>query len=135
MGVVLYEMNHNLSRKDRKAIKEGGIGRSKYSLHAKCFALDRETAFIGSLNLDPRSVVQNTEIGVVLKSAPISGYIADRFDRYINQIAFQLELRKDKDGIERLIWHGLVDGEKQTFKPLHWVLETPGGRAHEASSY
>lgn len=115
MGVLLYEMNSNLSRQERKAIKEGSIGRSKSSLHTKCFVLDRETAFIGSLNLDPRSIVQNTEIGVVLKSEPIAGYIADTFDRHINQVAFQLELQKDKNGVDRLIWHGLVDGEKQTF--------------------
>lgn len=32
----------------------------KASLHAKSFVLDRN--FIGSLNLDPRSVTENTEI-------------------------------------------------------------------------
>ena len=53
MGVELYELNRNLSREERKAIKEGVIGRSKSSLHAKCFVLDRESVFIGSLNLDP----------------------------------------------------------------------------------
>ena len=53
MGVELYELNRNLSREERKAIKEGGIGRSKSSLHAKCFVLDRETAFIGSLRARP----------------------------------------------------------------------------------
>jgi putative cardiolipin synthase len=115
MGVELYELNRNLSREERKAVKEGIIGRSKSSLHAKCFVFDRETAFIGSLNLDPRSVVQNTEIGVVFMSPPIAGHIADQFDRQIDQVAFRLELRKEKNGPERLLWHGLVDGEKQTF--------------------
>ena len=115
MGVELYELNRNLSREERKAIKEGGIGRSKSSLHAKCFVLDRETAFIGSLNLDPRSVVQNTEIGVVLKSPPIANHIADSFDSQIDKVAFRLELKKEKNGSERLLWHGIVDGEKRTF--------------------
>jgi putative cardiolipin synthase len=115
MGVALYELNHNLSREERKAIKKGVIDRSKSSLHAKCFVLDRETAFIGSLNLDPRSVVQNTEIGVVLKSAPIAGHIADGFDRQIDKVAFRLELHKEQNGSEQLLWHGIVDGEKQIF--------------------
>ena len=115
MGVELYELNRNLSREERKAIKDGTIGRSKSSLHAKCFVLDRETAFIGSLNLDPRSVVQNTEIGVVLKSTAIAGHLADGFDRQIDKVAFRLELKKSPNGTERLLWHGIVDGEQQTF--------------------
>jgi len=115
MGVQLYELNRNLNREEHQAIKEGGVGRSKSSLHAKCFVLDRETAFIGSLNLDPRSVVQNTEIGVVFNSPPIAGQIADIFDRQIEKIAFRLELQKEKNGVERLVWHGLIDGQQQTF--------------------
>ncbi len=115
MGVALYELNRNLSLEERRAIKEGGLGQSKSSLHAKCFVLDRETTFIGSLNLDPRSVEQNTEIGVVFKSLPIAIHIADGFDRNIEKVAFRLELEKLQNGTERLLWHGLVDGEKQTF--------------------
>jgi len=115
MGVELYELNRNLSREERKAIKEGTIGQSKSSLHAKCFVLDRETAFIGSLNLDPRSVVQNTEIGVVFKSPPLAGYIADGFDRQIDKVAFRLELRKSENGSETILWHGIVGGEQKTF--------------------
>jgi putative cardiolipin synthase len=38
--------------------------------------MDRQMTFIGSLNLDPRSVVQNTEIGVVFNSPFIAGHIA-----------------------------------------------------------
>lgn len=88
------ELNQNLTEEQRKAKKEGGIGRSKSSLHAKCFILDRETAFIGSLNLYPRSIVENTEIGVVFKSTAIAAHIADMFDGKIDQAAFRLELRK-----------------------------------------
>jgi len=83
-------------------------------LDAKCFILDRETAFIGSLNLYPRSIVENTEIGVVFKSTAIAAHIADMFDGKIDQAAFRLELRKEKNGAEKLVWHGFVDGEKQT---------------------
>lgn len=115
MGVELYELNRNLNREERKAVKAGRVGRSKSSLHAKCFVLDRETVFIGSLNLDSRSIVQNTKIGVVFKSDAIAGQIADGFDRQIEKVAFRLELRKEKNGSEQLLWHGLVSGQKQTF--------------------
>ena len=114
MGVELYELNVNLTREQRKDRKKGKIGRSKSSLHAKCFVFDRETAFIGSLNLDPRSIVQNTEIGVVFKSGTVAGTIAELFDNNIDEAAFRLELRKSDNGAETLYWHGFVDGEMQT---------------------
>jgi putative cardiolipin synthase len=115
MGVELYELNVNLSPEMRKEMKAAGIGRSKSSLHAKAFVLDREKVFIGSLNLDPRSLVQNTEIGVVFTSQNIANYIAGGFDREIEKVAFRLELRKEKNGREKLFWHGIVDGKARTF--------------------
>jgi len=113
MGVELYELNKELSKEERKAMKEGGIGSSKASLHAKSFVLDRSQVFIGSLNLDARSVIQNTEIGVVFESEEIAKRMADGFDRKIDQIAFRLELRRDDQGREQITWHGLVDGKQQ----------------------
>ena len=113
-GVELYEMNKKLSRKQRKA-KKGKKGSSTASLHAKSFVFDRKKVFIGSLNLDPRAVVHNTEIGVVLTSAEIGNIMGDGFDQDIEQVAFQLELVKNKNGSEKILWHGVVDGEQKTF--------------------
>jgi putative cardiolipin synthase len=113
MGVELYELNKELSKEERKAMKEGGIGTSKASLHAKSFILDRSQVFIGSLNLDARSVIQNTEIGVVFESEEIAIQMANSFDQKIDQIAFRLELQRTDQGREQIIWHGLVDGKQQ----------------------
>jgi putative cardiolipin synthase len=114
-GVELYELNEVTSKEDRRARSQGEIGRARSSLHAKSFVVDRETVFIGSLNLDARSVVQNTEIGVVLESAEIGGRIADSFDQRIDEVAFRLTLEEDAQGSEQLRWHGLVEGEAVTF--------------------
>ena len=54
--------------------------------------MDRESAFIGSLNLDPRSVVENTEIGAVIESPDLANQLAQDFDTHIRQIAFKLKL-------------------------------------------
>ncbi len=116
MGVELYELNKNLTKKDRKEKKEGGVGRSKASLHAKSFVFDRERVFIGSFNLDAQSRIQNTEIGVVFESADIANHIAGVFDQKINQAAFRLELKTDKNGSDKIFWHGLVDGEQSVLK-------------------
>jgi putative cardiolipin synthase len=112
-GVELYELNEKLTRKERKG-KKGEEGSSKASLHAKSFVFDRKKVFIGSLNLDPRAVVHNTEIGVVLTSEKIASEMSDWFNQNIEQMAFRLELKKE-GGSEKILWHGLVDGKDETF--------------------
>ncbi|MGD9309588.1 MAG: phospholipase D family protein [Desulfosarcina sp.] len=116
MGVELYELNVKLTRAQQKARNKEKVGRSKSSLHAKAFVMDRETVFIGSLNLDPRSIVQNTEIGVVFKSSAIASRLADGFDNNIDKAAFRLELKKSANGAETIHWHGYVDGNMQTLR-------------------
>ncbi|MFH1981013.1 MAG: phospholipase D family protein [Pseudomonadota bacterium] len=113
-GVELYELNKKLTRA-QKAEKKEGHGASKASLHAKSFVFDRQRVFIGSLNLDPRSVVENTEIGVVINSAEIAEGMGQWFDAHIDQVAFRLALTKDARGRENILWHGEVDGKPQTF--------------------
>ena len=112
-GVELYELNVKLTRKERKE-KKGEGGSSKASLHAKSFVFDRKKVFIGSLNLDPRAIIHNTEIGVVLTSEKIASGMSDWFNQNMEQMAFRLELKKE-GGSERILWHGLVDGKEQTF--------------------
>jgi len=113
-GVELYEMNKKLTREQREE-KKGAGGSSKASLHAKSFVFDREQVFIGSMNLDPRAMIHNTEIGVVLASPEIAQGMGEWFDRNVEKLAFRLELKRDEDGSETLRWHGIVDGTPQTF--------------------
>jgi len=113
-GVELYEMNKKLTRAQRKK-KKGVGGSSKASLHAKVFVLDREQVFIGSLNLDPRSFYENSEIGLILNSSEIAEGMAKGFDVDIAKHTFTLELKKDEDGYEELLWHGNEDGNPVTF--------------------
>jgi len=121
MGVELYELNVKLTKAQKKSRKEEKIGRSKNSLHAKAFVMDRQTVFIGSLNLDPRSVVQNTEIGVVFESSDIAAHLADSFDNNLDKAAFRLELKQSENDAETIYWHGYVDGELQTLKHEPYV--------------
>ena len=118
-GVELYEMNKKLTRKQRKEKKEmdstTSVGSSRASLHAKAFILDRENIFIGSLNLDPRSFYENTEIGLVLKSPEAAETMAEIIIQDMDQHAFRLELDTDEDGYEQLLWHGYENGKAVTF--------------------
>lgn len=112
-GVELYEVNKKLSRAQRNNTKSI-FGSSTASLHAKSFVLDREKVFIGSLNFDPRSVYENTEIGLVLTSSEIATSMAEQFDQKIDAVAFRLELETDDRGVERIVWHGVEDGQPVT---------------------
>jgi putative cardiolipin synthase len=53
--------------------------RSRFvGLHTKAMVIDRERSFIGSMNLDPRSEVINSEMGVIVESAPLAQALAER---------------------------------------------------------
>jgi len=113
-GVELYELNKKLTRKQRKE-KKGAGGSSKASLHTKSFVFDRKQVFIGSLNLDPRAVLHNTEIGVVLYVPEIAEEMSKAFEENIEQVAFRLELKIDENGYEQLYWHGWEKGKQVVY--------------------
>jgi putative cardiolipin synthase len=94
------QASKNYARKEKK----GSTGSSKASLHAKFFVIDRKRIFISSMNLDPRSVVENTEIGKVIDSIDMAVEMSEWFDQNIDQIAFRLALEKDNNGDEILVW-------------------------------
>jgi putative cardiolipin synthase len=114
-GVELYEVNKSLSKEGLKEREMTGKKGSKVSLHAKSFVLDRERIFIGSLNFDPRSVTENTEIGIMLTSEEVAKRMVDIFDMVASQQTFRLELKTADDGLELISWHGLKDGKEHTW--------------------
>ncbi len=103
-GVELYEVDRTLTRRQRKE-KKGPAGSSKASLHAKSFVLDGERVFIGSLNFDPRSVIENTELGVMIESPAIATELIGMFDQIATRASFRVTLGKDRNGITQLRWH------------------------------
>ncbi len=107
-------MDKTLTREQRRDKKVPG-GSSKASLHAKSFVFDRERIFIGSMNLDPRSVVENTEVGLMIESASIAGGMANWFDQAIDKIAFRLALEKSDGGNEKLVRHRNINGEPRVY--------------------
>ena len=115
-GVELYEMKSD-PRSTKRRGGSGFAGSSKASLHTKAFIFDREHIFIGSLNLDPRSVHENTEIGVVLTSPEVAGLIVPLIDEAIDQVALRLELETDEQGREGIVWHqSEKGGAQQTYR-------------------
>ncbi len=103
-GVRLYEMKpeaFDVARASEKGRRKGG---SRASLHAKTFFFDRRAMFIGSLNLDPRSIELNTEIGVVCESAPMTQAMLGRLEPLLDRIAWRVEREVDGFGNAHLVW-------------------------------
>ncbi|POS05797.1 phospholipase [Burkholderia gladioli] len=76
-GVELYEFR--AEQPPTASLRLFG-SRSRASLHAKAYVIDRSTLVIGSLNLDPRSAYLNTELALVIRSPQLAGEVAGLFD-------------------------------------------------------
>jgi putative cardiolipin synthase len=68
-GVDLYEISPERTRRNKRL---GIFGSSLGRLHAKTSVVDGERVFIGSMNLDPRSETQNTELGIFVDSPELA---------------------------------------------------------------
>ena len=103
-GVELFEMKRQTGAERNKSL--GPFGSSGSSLHAKTFAVDGRSVFVGSFNFDPRSARLNTELGFVIDSPTLARHIADAFEHDIPRNAYRVCL----DDKGRLYWLEQRDG-------------------------
>jgi len=105
-GVELYEL-----RPDTNMHRDWSVlaSKSQTALHAKSLVFDRKSVWIGSFNLDPRSMALNTEIGVMIDSPEIASQVAKIMDEGVTPgSAYHVTLAKD----DRLVWTAENNGEK-----------------------
>ena len=65
LGVEVYELSATLAGRRRTASDSAS---SHGRLHAKWAVVDRRRVLVGSMNLDPRSALLNTELGLLIDS-------------------------------------------------------------------
>ena len=71
------------------------------ALHAKALLVDNDRVFIGSANLDPRSLRLNTEMGLLVSSEELNQQLRKAFERdFKDENAWSVE--QDPNG--RLLW-------------------------------
>jgi cardiolipin synthase C len=100
LGVELYELKPSLGAELEEEQKR--FGSSGASLHAKVFIIDREQVFVGSLNLDPRSVNLNTELGIIVESRELGDVLARQFEELLRPgYSYRLVLDTPEGG---LVW-------------------------------
>lgn len=113
MGVDLYEVRPVLGKPVVRGDKLKSPSAGQFALHAKVFVFDRQRVFVGSMNLDQRSLHVNTEIGVVINSPELARQVATRFEA-IAQPANSYVLAVDGTnaaGGPALAWRTLEDGK------------------------
>jgi len=104
-GVELYEMRPDAGVVKKKLIS----GKSKAALHTKAIVFDRESVFIGSFNLDPRSADINTEAGVYVESPELAQQVIEYMDEGVRpENIYRVMLDEHGD----LVWVTEIDGDE-----------------------
>ena len=105
MGIELYEMR---AEQQGSVNSFGATGSSsgsssstsRASLHAKVAVVDQQLLVVGSMNLDLRSKLQNSEIAVVIRNAKLAREATNLIEPGLATRSYRMELA---DG--QLIWH------------------------------
>ncbi len=111
MGVELYEIDSTQLRNDSviSAALNSSIGRS----HSKLIVLDRQTTFVGSMNMDLRSSRLNTELGMLVDSPELAENVLTLAGRLRELGSYRLRLRQPGDHLQ---WLGTVNGVEKVYE-------------------
>ena len=96
-GVELYELQ---AQGDTRRRIFGSAPQSRSSLHAKALVMDGRLLVVGSMNLDLRSALQNTELGLVIRSQVLSKELTDNLELAMGD-SYRVELTPEG----ALRWH------------------------------
>jgi len=140
MGIELHELRSEPANL-RSALRaggtgsSGGAGRSRAMLHTKLLVVDGRLVAVGSMNLDMRSQLQNTELAVLIASRSFGKLASDNIDDSLPETSWRVEI--DPEG--RLIWRaprdsGLEDvhSEPDASLGLRLMLQLLGPLAPES---
>jgi putative cardiolipin synthase len=123
-GVEIYEVRPVRGQpRTERATLGGGSGGSgsgaPFALHAKAYVFDRQRVFLGSANLDPRSLELNTEVGLLIESPELAAQIIARFDEFAGSSnSYRVVSASGEAFGPALRWQTSVDGEK-----IEWTHE------------
>lgn len=107
-GVELYEYRGDIA--DTSGIVAPGINGHAITLHTKAFVVDNETVYIGSLNMDPRSLHINTEMGLLVRDPGLAAEMMLALNEdMLPENAWQVTLNEDNE----LVW-------ESTAGKSHW---------------
>ena len=111
MGVQLYEMRsepatmRSALRSSTTGSSGGATGASRAMLHTKLLVIDSRLVVVGSMNLDMRSQLQNTEIALLIASRAFSQLATGSIEEGLPENSWKVEI----DAQGRLVWRAPQD--------------------------
>jgi putative cardiolipin synthase len=116
-GVRLFELRRQPDQETEYSL----TGDSESSLHSKAAVFDQQEVFLGSLNFDPRSVLWNTEVGILVDSPALASEVHElAIEGTAPTISYEVRLI-ERDGKEHLIWLAEDQDQRKV------LLREPGG--------
>lgn len=111
-GVELYEARANAASE----LNQNEAGPETMTLHTKAIIIDREKLFVGSLNLDPRSIELNAEMGLLIESKEMVKELMKDMDHNLGTLSYRVRLNQEG----KLQWHCRIGDQEviETREPL-----------------
>jgi putative cardiolipin synthase len=113
-GVQLYELRPAAGTPQLATAMGASSG---VSLHAKAIVVDRQQVFVGSMNMDQRSKLLNTEMGIIVESPKLAQAVRRFFDTASSPAnAYCVSLvGKGLPHAGRMQWQTRDDGKTMTY--------------------
>ncbi len=116
-GAELHEVR--IDAHDRHIYMLSPIEEKALSLHAKALVIDDDKVFIGSANLDPRSLRLNTEMGLLVESKALNAIVRDAVTPdFQRSNAWELQLDENGD----VVW--VSDDLRLTSQPAMSLMQS-----------
>nr|WP_272890806.1 phospholipase D family protein [Stutzerimonas sp. S1] len=108
LGMRLFE----LRRQPEQTTSYSFFGESESSLHSKAAVFDQQRVFIGSLNFDPRSVLWNSEVGILVDSPALAREVQRlTLEGMTPAISYEVRLAK-RGNTRQLVWVAEEQGRR-----------------------
>jgi phosphatidylserine/phosphatidylglycerophosphate/cardiolipin synthase-like enzyme len=95
LGVELYEMRALQGARLNRTVFGSSPGGSQASLHSKMLIIDGRLISIGSMNLDWRSKLQNTEVALIIRSNALARQATLEVEDALDDGAWRMALTAD----------------------------------------
>ena len=115
-GVELYEVRPIYEGKEDTS-SAAILYRPQIShvLHTKVFVIDHKKTFIGSYNFDPRSLFENTEMGIIVESPSLAERVETFIDAELPSATYRLSLQPGTNGTNVIRWEGRSGDEIRSY--------------------
>jgi len=121
LGVTLHELSPTLSRQSGRL---GEFRSSMGRLHAKVAVIDRRWLLVGSMNMDSRSALANTEAGLLIDSTELAGEMLMLRERGRSSSTHRLRLGANGENIEWVAMDAHGGEVVSTAEPdTSWLLQ------------